>query len=401
MIKETTELFPHWRDCKNAIAVGCSDLYAPYLAVYIESIKENALKNQTYDIVVLESDITDRNKEKLLDTISGYTNISLRFYNVNYLFETVNLPILYAYFSKHCYYRLAVGRIFSKYNKVLFTDIDLAIAKNFDINSMFSINLKGKAIAAVEEILWTKENRKGKIQLNWLIDDYIINEVKCSDKYFNTGVMLVDIKTFNQVASFETLLQIAMEHKFINQEQCVLNQVFDGKIYALPLYYNFEVYEGIFKSTRESFVEYMSQINKAKIYHYLTNKKVWFYPELPMGELWWKYARQTPFYEEILARMVKFQSGNKPVACEVPQLRNELAKTHFPNINNHFAANEAEMRLLYVLNHLFYFRCKKFWYACKKAFAFGKRYDKYNQKYSYTKKTIKDAKHLSKTLRKI
>jgi uncharacterized protein (DUF2225 family) len=84
-----------------------------------------------------------------------------------------------------------------------------------------------------------------------------------------------------------------------------------------------------------------------------------------------------------------------------PQLRNELAKIHFPNINNHFAANERQTKLLFVMDHLGRFKAKKAYYVIKKAFAFGEKHKKYQQKYDNVRQLIKDAKTFKKQLLKV
>lgn len=389
-----------WKDNENAIAVSCSDLYTPYFSIYLKSIISNVSQKKKYDIIVLEDNISIENKQKLLDMIN-VDNISLRFYDVNFLFSKSKLPISLGYFSKHCYYRLAVGKIFKRYKKVVFTDIDIVL--NFDLADLFDINMDGKVVAACEEVLWTKENRHGKYQLGKNIDDYINNKVKCTDIYYNTGVLIVDVEKFNASTNFDNLLKIAIEGQFINQEQCVLNQVLDSKFLTLDSIYNFEIFEGIYKSNLISYKRYMKYIKDAKIYHFLTDKKAWFYPELPKADIWWSYARQTPFYEEILARLIDFRisSKNPNISGGTSQLRQELAEMHFPNINKHFAKNEKEMKLLFVMDHPVKFKIKKWYFGFKKAFAFGQKHQKYQQKYDITKNLIKDAKRYKKSLFKV
>ena len=47
--------------------------------------------------------------------------------------------------------------------------------------------------------------------------------------------------------------------------------------------------------------EYFEVIDKQKgIIHYATFEKPWLCPHLPLAEIWWQYARLTPFYEECL-----------------------------------------------------------------------------------------------------
>lgn len=390
---------PIWQDNKNAIAVGCSNLYAPYLGAYIQSICKNSSSTNKYDIVVLNDDISHSNKDKLVEITHKYDNVSLRFYDVSSLFGNVGLYISHAYFSKHCYYRLSVGKLFAKYEKVLFTDIDVAI--NFDVAEAFTLDMQDNPIAACEEVLWTHTNRKGRYQFGKSIDDYITIEVGCSDKYYNTGVMIVDVEKFNHVASFDTLLQTALENNFINQEQCVLNKVFNEKITTLPLVYNFEIYHGVFNSKLPHFMLYMKQLKNAKVYHYLTDKKAWFCPELPKADIWWKFARQTPFYEEILQRLTAHtETPGKPTNTDsAAQLRGEFISTHFPNINNRFNKGEYQTKLLYVMEHMAHYRLLKIKYAIQKTFTFGATHKRYQKNYNAAAALLKDARRFRKQIK--
>ncbi len=377
------ELLPAFEPCYNAIAVGCSDLYAPYLGVYLQSICHFSSEENRYDIVVLQDDITQENRRKLELIASQYSNVSVRFYDVSYLFTNADLHISHSYFSKHCYYRLSVGKIFEKYKKVLFTDIDLAV--NFDVAEMFKLDMGSNPIAACKEILWTPENRKGRIQNGRKIETYITEDLGCGNDYYNTGVMLVDIEKFNQVASFDELLQISLNSQFINQEQCVLNKVFVGKITALPSIYNFEVYSGVFKSSRTSFRLYMKDAEEAKIYHFLTSVKPWVDHNLPYADKWWTFARQTPFYETIIWRWIESNARNA---------NSKIRTEEISNIRSRYDNTNYQMKLTYVSAHMMYYWMTSIRYAIRKAFAFGKSYEKYKIKYESVKKMLREARKL-------
>lgn len=388
------ELNPAFSTCKNVIAMGCSNLYAPYLAVYLKSIYDHSVNNERYDIVIFETDISKIAKQKLLE-MERPKNISLRLHNVEYLFSKYQLPISAVNFARQCYYRLACGIIFKNYKKVLYTDIDLVV--NFNINDLFNIDLKGNPIAASIEISLTESviNKEHKI--------YLEENFGPNITYYNTGVMIIDVEKFNQTATFDELIQVSQKKTYRWQEQCVINKVFAGKITPLDPEYNFEIYDFIYNNFHPTYIKYMKNINNAKIYHFLAMRKVWFYPETLKGDIWWQYARQTPFYEEIIARLIDFRiSQRMPKSqSDSPQLRNELAKIHFPNINNHFAANERQTKLLFVMDHLGRFKAKKAYYVIKKAFAFGEKHKKYQQKYDNVRQLIKDAKTFKKQLLKV
>lgn len=394
IVKDTLyeeELKPVFSDCKNAIAMGCSNLYAPYLSVYLKSIYNNSDPSQKYDIVIFENDISKITKQKLLEMTRPH-NISLRFYNVDYLFSKYQLPVSATHFAKQCYYRLGCGLIFKNYKKVLYTDIDLIA--NFNINDLFKIDLKGYPIAAPIEISLTDDVIL-EYQRKYLEENFDENISYC-----NTGIMIIDIEKFNQITTFDNLIQESLEKTYRWQEQCVINKVFAGKITPLNSEYNFEIYDFIYNNFHPTYIKYMKGVDKAKIYHFLAMRKVWFYPETLKGYIWWQYARQTPFYEEILARLIDFRISQKDPQTDgnVAQLRQEFVNIHFPNINNHFAKNEKDMKLLFVMAHPVKFRLKKWCYGIKKAFAFGKRHKKYQNKFNAVKQLIKEAKIYEKQL---
>ena len=99
--------------------------------------------------------------------------------------------------------------------------------------------------------------------------------------------------------------------------------------------------------------------------------------------------------------MLQSQCSISKVSDGLPQLRNEFAQVHFPNINNRFAKNEKELKLIFVINHLWQFKFKEIFYKIKKAFAFGKRHDKYNTKYKIVKDLVQEAKKFKKALLRI
>lgn len=375
-------VYPAFDNYRNVISCACSNLFSPYFSVYLQSICNHSKQNKLYDIVVLEDDISDLNKQKLLSIINKYKNISLRFFNVDHIFANLNLNLFSKYFSKHCYYRLALGKIFCHFNKVIFTDIDLYL--NCDLHELFDIDIRNKAIAACEEIFWNQDIRdvipipkyEGMNPNDPSLNRYLKKVIGCTDKYYNTGVVIVDIKKFNQKTSCDDLLKKAIDFTYINQEQCVLNKVFAGDFFTLPLEYNFEIYRGIFNSDLISLRNYMNHLNKAKIYHFLTSYKVWFDPSLPKGEMWWKTARDSPFYEELILRLC--ESSYKKIcresdSNEISKLRNEFKDIHFPNINNQFAQNEINFVLMHAMKHKNKLITRKVMLKLTKIFCFGNR----------------------------
>lgn len=377
-------LKPAFQNCKNVIAMGCSNLYAPYLAVYLKSIYAHSNSEEQYDIVVLESGISKLTKEKLRE-MEHSKNISLRFINVEYLFSKFELPISASNFSKECYYRLALGTIFKNYDKAIFTDIDLIV--KFNINDLFNIDLHGNPMACCVEI---------SLKPDVALQDqkvYLRENFGDDSTYYNTGVMLVDIKRFNQTTTLEDLIQASVQKTYRWQEQCVINKLFAGKITPLREEYNFEIYDYFYNNFHPTYVKYMKLLSNAKIYHFLASRKVWFYPETLRGEIWWEYASQTPFYGEIITRLVNFriaQQNNSTGLCQ------SFANMYIPHIKKRFTVNEYNDRLLFISEHQLYFKLKKWRYWFRKILSFGDQHKKYEDKYKKNRQLLKDAEELRK-----
>ena len=67
------------------IFFASNDKYVPYLDVAILSIIANASKENNYEIIILKTDISEENQNKLL--IHNKENITIKFYDVKEILE--------------------------------------------------------------------------------------------------------------------------------------------------------------------------------------------------------------------------------------------------------------------------------------------------------------------------
>jgi lipopolysaccharide biosynthesis glycosyltransferase len=205
------------------------------------------------------------------------------------------------------------------------------------------------------------------------------------------------------------LLKLAQTMKVYFVDQCISNYFYKNDVTYFPLTWNYQINDkerqdfGLLRSLPVKTLNTVLETRKSpKIVHFSGPFKPWFYPAEEYADIWWKYARQTPFYEEILAQMVNFKAGNTMSANnEIAKLRDEFTKIHFPNINNTFALQKKEIQFLFITQHLLAFRLKKIRYLLKKVFSFGKTHAKYQRKYESLKTLIKEAKRFKKRIRKI
>lgn len=332
----TETVIPIYKE-KKAICLSCDQNYVSKLSVTIQSIICNAAKNNKYDIVVLISDLQDCTKKKLLSMATN--NVSIRLFNINSYLSNYNNIIFreIAHFSKAIYYRLFLPKIFKNYNQVCYLDCDLIVQT--DINLLLNQNLENKCIGAC---LDTEFSRLLYTDPFW--QNYCCEQLNFSiyDSYFNSGVILFDInKCIEQELTSKCLNLLSSNNNLLWPDQDVLNIVLKNNVKYLDGKWNFEwhlpyydpnfsehLYYDIYKKYK------LSSMNPY-IIHYAGGIKPWNHPELDYAYIWWKYARLSPFYEEIIQKDLFIPHQN--YTDEINKLRSEFSNIHFPNMNAHFS----------------------------------------------------------------
>lgn len=292
MAEEQLILDPVWQDNDTAILMSSDENYLPYLAVCLQSLVDNASKSNRYDIVVFSTASESYQKHLIVDTYSK-DNVSVRFFNPKDLFINTKLISTVSFINETTYYRLAAPVVLKKFKKVIYTDIDLIF--NTDIYKLSEINLGNAPLAASIEPCWAlylsgQLKNKG---INYY--DYSKNVLKLKDeqKYYNSGVLLMNIDEFIKNNYFEQIKNLLKKNNFLYQDQDILNYLFSDKIMPLDTNWNFEIIPEIGNSPAT-----------ANIIHFVGRKKPWSYPKEDYADIWWKYARRSPFYEIILSRLM-------------------------------------------------------------------------------------------------
>ena len=288
---------PAFDEYYTAIVVPCSNYYAPYLSVYIQSLIDCSSLDHNYDIIVLQDDISDINKEKLKANMPK--NFSLRFINVTSYFDNINLKSSKDYLSINSYYRLVIPKVMVNYKRVIVTDIDLIF--KHDISLLDKIDMGNYPIASCIE------PQEG-INLNINPDEwnYSLNVLKLDDpyRYFNTGVMVINLDAFTQDNVDDMLKMI--DCKYRCHEQCILNSYFKDRILELSPKWNHELTLNKLQIKNSMPMDMYKKYYEAEkdpcVLHWIGVNKPWKSADVHLGYLWWEIARKTNYYEEILMR---------------------------------------------------------------------------------------------------
>ena len=288
------------------IILTSSNYYAPYLGVFLQSLVDTSAKKYFYDIIVLEKEISLKNKKLLKNIINKRQNIKLRFYNPQKKINDVNFYVSNPNYAYEAYYKLFLPWILVNYNKVITLDCDIILNK--DLAELYEININNYLIAGVSDLIYQgflNSADKNK----WT--KYSKEKLGAQNPYYylNSGVLILDLKKIREEYSFKYIMEFAQETKLIHQEQDIFNVLFNNKILFLDRTWNFGVEScPAIKYFHElapyySYEEYKVTKHNPSIIHYLGKPKPWEDPDIEFGEKFWHIARKTDFYEIILSRL--------------------------------------------------------------------------------------------------
>lgn len=129
-------------------------------------------------------------------------------------------------FSRITYARLYMSNVLKgKTSRFIYVDADAMCVR--PLTELWQLDMQGEAMGAVSEKPSSVEYRAGYLKLK-------------SGKYFNDGIMLVDVDEWERQKITEKCFSYQCEprKRFLGQSQDILNLVFDGQNYFLPKQYN-------------------------------------------------------------------------------------------------------------------------------------------------------------------
>ena len=291
-------------DASVKICLVSSDEYVPYLSVTLESIRQNCNSDNSYEIMILTTDMTPRNQNIITKMFITDNNISIHFINVNQYVEQINF-YTWAHFTKFTYYRLCIPYILENLDKIIYMDSDVVV--NTDLYNLYNIDVESAYICATRDthVVGTVNPKCP------YYDSYYENELGIQEpiNYIQAGVMLMNLSRIRTDFPDFELLKIASENKFRWLDQDLINKYFQGNIKYIDNYWNLMIFndpEHICEYYLEGDIhlDYFTSRDNPGIIHYVGRGMPCFNPWGDMFWYYWKYARSTPYYELILSTMI-------------------------------------------------------------------------------------------------
>lgn len=256
------------------------DNYVPFLSVAIKSMLCNANKNYRYNVHVLTEGLSQANVDKLLTLKTENSSVIID--NVSDEIAKIKSNMnatLRDYYTESIFYRIFIGRLYNEYDKAIYLDCDVCVVD--DISKMFNTDIGDNIFGAVLDGIVKNVNE---------LVDYVENAVGVNkNEYFNSGVLLINLNEYKKERIYEKFTESMFKYNFqtIAPDQDYLNVLCKNKVYYFD--------EGWDKMSINENLD-----GKLHLIHYNMFKKPWLCDGVPYDEYFWKYAKLTPFYNDIL-----------------------------------------------------------------------------------------------------
>ena len=303
------------------VVFAADNNYVPQLTTTIYSAIKNANPNRFYDVVVLQRDIAGDKQERMWRFFEQFPNMSLRFLNVERELSGYELSTNNAHISVETYYRFLIQQLMPDYDKVLYLDSDIIITG--DIAKLYDTDLQGNLLGAIRDIdfLGNLNVKRGKRMA------YAKNVLKMKNPYdyFQAGVLVLNTKAMREHCTIKQWLTYASNPNYIYNDQDVLNAHCEGKVLYLPWEWNVvhdcggRVGNLFTQAPNDIYDAYMRSRSNPQIIHYAGYQKPWVDPDCDYASIYWRYARETPFYERLIKRVVLANEPQIPEGTFLPK----------------------------------------------------------------------------------
>lgn len=290
------------------IVYASDDGFAEMLGVSLVSLFENSQDVENFHVYILDSGISDLNRERLRKVCESYHREEPHFIKARDITEELGMDVNADRGSLSQYARLFISRdLPENLDRILYLDCDIIIVKS--IARLWNVDMHGKTVAALNDAF--SELYRTNIDL------------EPGDVMFNSGVMLIDLKRWKEQEIEKRLLNfIERKRGNIQQgDQGALNAILSHDIYcfdpvfnSVTIYYDFTYQEMlIYRKPAKGFYseeEIRNATEDPVVIHFTTSflsRRPWMKgcQHRYCGE-WRKYKALSPWKDEPL------RSDNRP-----------------------------------------------------------------------------------------
>lgn len=262
------------------IFLSSDNNYAPFVATTIASICDNT--KSFCEFYVLDGKITEEKKEKIGKLKEQFDNFSLEYIEVkeNELLSDFEYKNKSTHVSISTYYRFFITKLKPTIKRAIYLDIDIIAIG--DIENLWKQDLNGNTLGIIKD--------EGE-------NDLIIKfkEKYSLANYYNAGVLLIDLRKWEEKQysklTFEFELQNRNNLNFADQD--IINVLFKDDCIQLEQKFNEQLY-----FNKNTVIRHFANIYKPWKYNYF--KVGNGITPLANFDDFWKYAKYTEFYENLM-----------------------------------------------------------------------------------------------------
>ncbi len=286
--------------------------YMPFLAVALTSIKKYASADREYQIHILCTGVDEKSCKPVLDMQTK--NIKISFVNIADKAKQIQSVMRCRdYYTSAIYFRLFIPDLFPQYEKAVYLDCDIVLLE--DIANLYDIEIGDNYIGAVADQAVSKVPQFREYTKNALDIE--------ADDYFNSGVIVLNLQRLRAINFYKTFYGILSSYDFtVAPDQDCLNLICKDKVHYYGAEWNAMPIGEEGKQT-------------PKLIHYNLAMKPWHYDGVSYEKYFWDYAKQTQYYDAILAQKKAFTPEMAKRDKEGGERLIALAKSEADNPDNY------------------------------------------------------------------
>ena len=267
------------------IAYMVDNNYVPYMITSMHSAIKNKNKESVYNFYIIAENFSSENIDKIKKIKENNVNIEI--------IPARQKTLDYSHLGRFASFKIAMQKIFipdylENIDKVLYLDADTLVQK--DLNKIYSTNMGDAYIGATKDgLMYQFPEHITEIGLDW------------RKFYFNSGVMLLNLKDMRKDAIIEKSITYFNTHYEVFGDQDILNVVVNDKV--IPISYRYNCNSTFFE---EKDAEFLSNFYNEKVYQtsrenydnavilHFAGHKPWteWYTHSYLKPLWYEYYKE-------------------------------------------------------------------------------------------------------------
>lgn len=270
-----------------------NDGYAPYLAVALHSLIRNADRSRHYNIHVIYQDLSPENREKLAAMETSYASVFFQQMEetLTGIEDSEETKLRCDYFTLTIYYRLFLGDMFPQYDKGIYLDSDIVVPG--DVSRLYDLDLGANIVGACHD--FSIEDAPPLVH-------YVEQAVGVPiGEYVNSGVLLLNLKKMRELHFGQEFLSRLNRFHFncLAPDQDYLNAMCNGRILYLDKTWDTMPQKG------------KPEVETPQLIHYNLFDKPWCYDDIQYQNVFWHYAAETPYYNELRQQLASYGEAAK------------------------------------------------------------------------------------------